>query len=85
MSTQVRLNDQTSHGGTIVTASDNVTVNGRGAARIGDSHACPVHGINEIVGPGNPKVLINGRISSKLGDMCACGAIITTASSNTSN
>lgn len=41
MKQAARLHDVTSHGGSVDGASDDVDVNGSGAARLGDHHACP--------------------------------------------
>lgn len=42
MKQAARLHDGTSHGGGVDGASDDVEVNGTGAARLGDHHACPL-------------------------------------------
>ena len=50
----VRLGDGSTHGGIVITASDTVTAEGPGVARIGDLHDCPIHGVTPIVeGSGN--------------------------------
>jgi len=79
---QARLGDLTSHLGMIVTAAVRTYVNGRPAARMGDLHLCPMHGINCIV-TGDPDTLIEGRPSARLGDLTACGAVTATASEDT--
>jgi uncharacterized Zn-binding protein involved in type VI secretion len=71
----MRLGDPGSHGGQIVTASENTLVNGRGAARVGDIYACPIHGPNPIV-TGSPNCLCNGRRIARLNDVTACGATL---------
>lgn len=42
MKQAARLHDGTSHGGSVDGASDSVEVDGRGAARLGDHHSCPL-------------------------------------------
>ena len=79
---QARLGDLTNHGGIIVTAAVRTYVNGRPAARLGDLHLCPMHGINPIV-TADPDTFIEGRPSARLGDLTACGAVIATASEDT--
>lgn len=51
------------------------------AARIGDSHACPVtgHSVNAIVS-GESSVLINGQAAATIGSSTACGASIVSGS-----
>lgn len=47
----VLLGDKTSHGGKVISASSNITVDGKKAALVGDMVSCPVdgHGTNPIV------------------------------------
>jgi uncharacterized Zn-binding protein involved in type VI secretion len=49
------------------------------AARVGDTHLCPIHGPNAIVS-GSPDTIFNGRLAARVGDMTACGAPIVTGS-----
>ena len=80
------------HGGyppTPITAgSGNVTINGRPAARMGDSlllHAkpkSPPHG--RSIGEGSPCVSINGRPAARVGDKVSCGGKVSTGSGNVS-
>lgn len=46
----------------------------RAVARVGDVHACPIHGPNTVVKGGS--ALIDGRPVARVGDPCACGGII---------
>ena len=82
MPRNTRIGDMTSHGGVIITGSSNTSINGIPCSRIGDLHACPIHGINVIV-TGAPHCTVTGRPTSRIGDMCACGAVIVTGSPNT--
>lgn len=81
MAKQAFLGSKHSHGGTITSASPNVTVNGKPVARKGDTASCPTHGTVTIVG-GSSKVLANGRARARIGDALSCGAVIVDGSSN---
>lgn len=76
-----RLGDSTSHGGTIISGSGDVIIDGIPAGRVGDSHACPLpgHGVNAIAS-GYTNILINGIPAAAISDFCACGASIVTGS-----
>ena len=43
-------------------------------ARVGDTHACPIHGPNTIIEGGSGT--IDGRPIARMGDKCACGGTI---------
>ncbi|EKT56156.1 PAAR domain-containing protein [Providencia burhodogranariea] len=47
----VLLGDSTSHGGTVITATSDVIINGKRAAKVGDMVSCPKkgHGNNAII------------------------------------
>ena len=79
-----RLGDTTNHGGTIVTGSTGTIVNGKPVARMGDLHACPRkgHGLTRIVS-GSTTTLIEGKPTARMGDTTGCGAVIVTASPDT--
>ena len=79
---QVKVGSMTSHGGVIITGSSNTTVNGVPLSRIGDLHACPIHGINSIVS-GSPDTITTASPNARVGDLCACGAVIVTGSPDT--
>ena len=79
---QARLGDLSSHCGVIITAARRTFVNGRPAARLGDLHICPIHGVTPIV-TGDSDTLIEGRPSARIGDLAACGAVIVTGSHDT--
>lgn len=74
-----RLGDPGSHGGTIVTGSPDVILNGKNVARVGDTYACPIHGPNPIV-EGSPDDFVNGKKVARVGDATECGAVITDGS-----
>jgi uncharacterized Zn-binding protein involved in type VI secretion len=76
-----RLNDTISHGGTIVEASPDVKVNGRGVARLGDSVNCSQHGSQTITGA-SQTVKANSKRVARLNDSISCGAVISSASTD---
>lgn len=45
----VVLNDATSHGGKVITASSTLELAGKNAALLNDSVSCPKHGTNPII------------------------------------
>ncbi|KLN95584.1 PAAR domain-containing protein [Moellerella wisconsensis] len=47
----ILLGDKTSHGGTVITATSDIIINGKRAAKIGDLVNCPQkgHGTNAII------------------------------------
>lgn len=71
----IRLGDPTTHGGTVVSASPTVIINGKPVARLGDSVTCPQpgHGTVTIV-EGDPNWLIDGRPVALEGHKTSCGA-----------
>lgn len=71
-----RLGDPISHGGNITSASADVSVDGMGAARIGDTACCHKHGTVIITG-GSADVTTDGQGTARIGDSLSCGAIIT--------
>ena len=77
-----RLGDTSTHGGRIVTASEDTICNGRGVARVGDWLDCGVHGLTRII-TGSPDVICNGRPVARIGSLCECGAVISSGSEDT--
>ena len=71
----IRLGDPTSHGGTVVSASSTVNINGKPVARLGDSVTCPIpgHGAVTIV-EGDSAWLDDGRPIALEGHKTSCGA-----------
>lgn len=76
-----RVGDLISHGGNIVSGSPNVYCNEQKVARLNDSCACAIHGIQPIISASGT-VFANSRGVARLGDSVACGATIVTASSD---
>jgi uncharacterized Zn-binding protein involved in type VI secretion len=68
-------NDDTSHGGKILTGSDRIKVNGRRAARIGDIVSCPLHGDNPILS-GSSGMTDAGVPLARDGDRTLCGSAL---------
>jgi uncharacterized Zn-binding protein involved in type VI secretion len=76
-----RMGDMTMHGGTIMTGFPTVMIGKKPAARVGDSHVCPMlnpgtppppHVGMVILPPGVPTVLIGKQPAACVGDMVAC-------------
>ena len=71
----IRLNDPTSHGGKVITASANSKVQGVAVARKGDRCLCPIRGHdNCVIAEGDPDVLIDGVPVAFEGHATNCGA-----------
>ncbi|MFL9904223.1 PAAR domain-containing protein [Paraburkholderia fungorum] len=79
-----RLGDTSSHGGTIVSASSNLIVNGQGAARAGDLHSCPIPGHGTTPLSSSSTSTNGGKSLVRVGDTAGCGAVITSGSPNVS-
>ena len=66
-------------GGSVTSGSDNVFINGAGAARVGDTIG--EHGIGEhdnaVILSGSPTVFINGIPMARAGDVASCGKILS--------
>lgn len=73
----IRLNDPTSHGGRVISASGSHTVLGLGVARQGDRCTCPLKGHSGcVIAEGDPAVLIDGRPVAFEGHKTSCGATL---------
>lgn len=74
----------------IVAGSSDVFINGKPAARQGDTvllHACPcpytVHGVHgRSISAGSSTVSINGKPASRVGDAIGCGGSVAAGSGN---
>lgn len=77
-----RVGDLISHGGEIITGSENVRTNSRRTARLNDQVRCNIHGLQRIVSASGT-VRANTRGVARINDRISCGAFITTGSSNT--
>lgn len=78
----VRLNDPTSHGGTVTNVSaTKFTVHGIPVACVGDTCSCPVHGVGTII-EGDPHHTIDGILVAYDGHKTSCGATLTSTITN---
>lgn len=75
MKKTISVGDNTSHGGTVLTGSSVVTIDGKAVARKSDKVSCPEHGVNSIT-EGDEKHCDNGLAIALEGHRCACGAIL---------
>lgn len=64
----------------LITASENVYINGRGAGRVGDmyaSHSCLEHPPHQdYISQGSQTVFINGKNAGRIGDAVAIGGAV---------
>lgn len=81
----IRLNDPTSHGGVVTSASSTSEVHGIGVARVGDAVSCPKKGHRHCtIVQGDPEVVIDGVPVAFDGHLTSCGAtLISTMPSST--
>lgn len=79
----VLFGDKTPHGGKVISASSNITLNGKEAAFVGDMVTCQVggHGTNPIV-DGSPHRTFNGRAVFVDGCKCQCGCTVISRAHN---
>lgn len=70
----------------LVSASSNVLVNGKGAARVSDpyaTHGCPIHSPHTpVCASGSSTVFVNGKALVRVGDSVSCGGSAMTGSGN---
>lgn len=70
----------------LVSASSNVLVNGKGAARVGDSyasHGCLIHPPHTpVCASGSSTVFVNGKALVRVGDAVSCGGSTSQGSGN---
>lgn len=71
MKPAARITDKTMHAGSITTGCSSVLIGGLRAARVGDEHACPVHGKGKVT-TGCGSVIIGGSFASRIGDLAGC-------------
>lgn len=78
----VRLNDPTTHGGSVTAvAATNFTVGGIPVACVGDKCSCPVHGVGTIL-EGDPHHTIGGIPVAYDGHKTSCGATVKSTLTN---
>lgn len=70
----------------LVSASQDVLINGKGAGRVGDSyapHGCDVHAPHSgAIASGSSTVFINGKAAGRVGDPVSCGGSVAEGSPN---
>ena len=70
----------------LVTASDDVFINGRGAGRVTDSyarHGCFIHPVHTPhIASGSESVFVNGLPLARVGDITDCGGVVVEGSPN---
>jgi len=75
---QTIIGDTSTHGGMVITGSDNTFVNNIPKSRLNDLLACPIHGINPIIVVSDNAFTNDSRGNSRITSLCACGAVIIT-------
>jgi len=82
MAAAARLNDPSSHGGKIISASSNLRANGIAVARQGDMHQCPISGHGTTPLTAITTKTRNGQLLITVGATAGCGAVINSGSPN---
>jgi uncharacterized Zn-binding protein involved in type VI secretion len=73
----IRLGDPTTHGGAVVGAAANYTMDGVPVARMGDMCTCPIRGHSGCtIVEGDPAWLIGGLPVALEGHHTSCGAVL---------
>ncbi|MDR4565531.1 PAAR domain-containing protein [Klebsiella pneumoniae] len=80
MKKTICVGDKTSHGGSVLTGSSQIIIDGKSVARKSDLVSCPTHGINSI-SEGDEKHCDNGLAVALEGQRCSCGAILISTGS----
>ena len=78
----IRVGDDTSHGGKVITGAGKSKVMGRAVARVGDQCSCPMQGHHDcVIVEGDPNVKIDGRMVAFDGHKTSCGAVLISSAS----
>src|SRR5512145_1971559 len=73
----IRLGDDTSHGGKVITASARMTIDGIPVALWGDRCSCPIDGHDTcVICEGEPEALYDGIPIALEGHKTDCGAVL---------
>ena len=72
----IRVGDKTSHGGEVLTGSENFIVDGKPVARLGDKVSCPLHASETVISSGSPTYITDDQPTARDGDTTACGATL---------
>ncbi|MGV3346567.1 PAAR domain-containing protein [Enterobacteriaceae bacterium LUAb1] len=79
----VLLGDKTSHGGKVIFAAANITLDGKKAALAGDMVSCPAEGYgNNPIVKGSPHRSFNGRAVVVDGCKCQCRCTVISSAQN---
>ena len=80
----IRLNDPTSHGGKVISATAaHFTVGGVAVARVNDKCSCPIKGHgNCVIIEGDPHHTIDGVAVAYEGHKTSCGAVLISTVAN---
>ncbi|MYN04495.1 PAAR domain-containing protein [Pseudoduganella sp. DS3] len=78
------LGDKTSHGGTVLEASQQSDSGGKPIARMGDKVSCPKCG-NNAIASGDQTLVVDGKAVARHGDKTACGATLIAGQQNTTD
>lgn len=76
----VRLNDTSDHGGKMITATGDFTVDGIDGCVTGDIHQCPIQNHGNTPVTSTSESVANGKAIVRTGDQAGCGATIITGS-----
>ena len=78
-----RIGDVTSHGGVIITGSENCYSDGIPVARVGDVGICvlPEHPSTFVITSGSGTTYVNNRSVARVGSTTSCGAVIASGGS----
>lgn len=80
----VTLGDRTTHGGTVVSASQFTDTNGKPWARVGDQVVCKRCKKVTTIVTGDPSMVVNGAPVARHGDLTSCGARLIAGSQGVS-
>ncbi len=82
----IRLGDDTSHGGKVITASARMTIDGIPVALWGDRCSCPIDGHDTcVICEGEPEALYDGIPIALEGHKTDCGAVLIPTQINRCN
>ncbi|HDS9358799.1 TPA: PAAR domain-containing protein [Enterobacter chengduensis] len=75
MQSVIRINDKTTHGGTVIEGSSGVKFLGLEVACLMDKVTCPEHG-QTFIAEGDEGLKINGKPVALHGHRCGCGCTL---------